>query len=99
MTPDAPTAATKNGDIAARIEEEDEQEQEQEHEEQPDQEMKKEMKEPQEQLLNLNTDAATTDAVADTNGASCKLLKSAGSTASIPFTPAPTLTPYLAMPL
>lgn len=85
MTPDAPTAATKNGDIAARIEEEDEQEQEPEHEEQPEQEMKKEMKKEDEQLLNLSADAATTDAVADTNGASCKLLKSAGSAARIPL--------------
>lgn len=85
MTPDAPTAATKNGDIAARIEEEDEQEQEQEHGEQPEQEMKKEMKKEDEQLLNLSADAATTDAVADTNGASCKLLKSAGSAARIPL--------------
>lgn len=78
-TPDTPTtAATKNGDIvAARIEEEDEEEQQQ-HEQETSKEATGTEQQQQQQLLNLNaTDAAhPTDAVADTNGASCKLLKS-----------------------
>lgn len=73
--PATPQAATKNGDIATRIEEEEEEEDvEQPKEQQPQQqqEAQQQLKEPQQQLLNL----AATD-VAATNGASRKnLLKS-----------------------
>jgi len=67
-TPNTPTVATKNGDIATRIEEELEEEEEQ-------QEPKESLVAPSnEQLLNISAVATPTDAAA-TNVASCKLLK------------------------